>query len=301
MKDYATALGEDSFAIFLFHGVIKKQRHEVRNYTKKHIEADRFSSLLRDLCAVGAPVSLNDVVSANQKHERLPARSFAVTFDDGFENNYSVAAPILKDYGVPATFYITTGFIDSNGASWIDTIEAAVEHSEVVDLNTPFQRLSGAYATPHQKRELLDQIRTLVKSNPAVDPYEFAKDFVNKLESKSPPYDPDLDEKMNWEQVRELSQEALFTIGGHGHTHRILEYLDDEELRNEISTSFERLSLNLSTPIEHYSYPEGLTHCYSDRVVRFLRERGILCAPSAEPGVNKIGDDLFHLKRILVT
>jgi peptidoglycan/xylan/chitin deacetylase (PgdA/CDA1 family) len=206
----------------------------------------------------------------------------------------------LEDYGVPTTFYITTGFIDSNSPSWIDTIEAAVEQSAVVDLKVPFHRLNGSYETSQQKVELLDQIRALVKSNPSLDPYEFANDFVNKLELKSPRHDPDLDEKMNWDQVRELGRNSLFTIGGHGHTHRILEYLNDAELRGEISMSLERLSVNLCTPAQHYSYPEGLTNCFSDRVVRVLREHGVLCAPTAEPGINHIGDDLFRLKRIAV-
>jgi hypothetical protein len=58
--------------------------------------------------------------------------------------------------------------------------------------------------------------------------------------------------------------------------------------------------MNLDVAIEHYSYPEGLANCYSDRVIDLLRRQGIVCAPSAEHGVNRVGDDLFHLKRIMV-
>ena len=106
---------------------------------------------------------------------------------------------------------------------------------------------------------------------------------------------------MSWAQVRELSQNSLFTIGGHSHTHRILEYLDQTALKNEIALSLEILRKNLDTEIEHYSYPEGLEHCYSDRVIAALRDHGIICAPSAEHGLNHPGADLFRLKRIMVT
>lgn len=301
MTDYTALLGDESFAIFLFHGVIQKQRHEVRNYTAKHIEAQRFAGILRELCDQGTPISLPDFVAASMTHKQLPVRSFAVTFDDGFENNFSVAAPILAEYKVPATFYITTGFIESNTPSWIDSIEVAVEQSQVVDFTTPFHTLSGTYETSQQKVALLDQIRMLVKGNPGLDPYEFAADFSDKVGLKNPQYDRELDEKMNWNQVCDLSKNPLFTIGGHGHTHKILEYLGDAELRSEISLSIEKLRLNLHAPTHHYSYPEGLAHCYSDRVIQVLQEHGVLCAPTAENGINHPGDDLFRLKRIAVT
>ena len=55
----------------------------------------------------------------------FPKNSFALTFDDGFENNMSIAAPILTDYKVPATIYVTTNFIENNEMSWIDKIESA--------------------------------------------------------------------------------------------------------------------------------------------------------------------------------
>ncbi|MFH1452519.1 MAG: hypothetical protein ABIH00_00885 [Armatimonadota bacterium] len=50
----------------------------------------------------------------------------------------------------------------------------------------------------------------------------------------------------------------------------------------------------------HYSYPEGLDYCYSDEVINMLKEYGIKCSPTAIDGVNKVGDDLFHLKRVAV-
>ena len=62
----------------------------------------------------------------------------------------------------------------------------------------------------------------------------------------------------------------------------------------------EKLGQELDYPVKHYSYPEGLEDCYSDRVINVLKQHGIICAPSAIHGKNCIGDDLFHLKRIMV-
>ena len=57
----------------------------------------------------------------------MPRNAYAITFDDGFENNYSLAAPILDDFNLPATFYFSTDFIENNSMSWIDKIEYCVE------------------------------------------------------------------------------------------------------------------------------------------------------------------------------
>jgi hypothetical protein len=52
--------------------------------------------------------------------------------------------------------------------------------------------------------------------------------------------------------------------------------------------------------IVHYSYPEGLAHCYSDEVISCLQKHGITCSPTAIEGTNDVKTDLFNLKRITV-
>ena len=300
MSIYSQFIQDDRFVIFLLHGVITQQVHRVRNYTKKHLQRDRFVSILRDLCTHGTPVSMSDIVEATCGELVLPNKSFVLTFDDGFENNYSVVAPILEEFDVPATFYITTDFIESNRPSWIDMIEYAVETRRKFQLGLPSIGISGKYETEQEIFFLLDEIRRLVKNNTKLDPYEVANEVWTQLRVKDFVPDPELDQKMNWDQVRKLSQDKLFTIGGHSHTHQILEYLPQPELENEISVSMEKLEEQLDYLVKHYSYPEGLENCYSDRVINVLKQHGIVCAPSAIHGTNRVGDNLFHLKRIMV-
>src|SRR5262249_13059075 len=108
------------------------------------------------------------------------------------------------------------------------------------------------------------------------------------------------DAKLTWKQMRQLDEDPLFTVGGHGHTHRILEYLDDVELEDEIATSLAELTAHLGHPVEHYSYPEGLATCYSDRVIGRLRAHGIARPPPAERGLNPPGTDPSRLRRLSV-
>jgi peptidoglycan/xylan/chitin deacetylase (PgdA/CDA1 family) len=200
---------------------------------------------------------------------------------------------------LPCTFYVTTGFIESNGSSWIDKIEAVVETAATVRLDLPFPDLTGVFTTGQEKRHLLDRIRQIVKADRNLVADEFAAEVTRQI-GAAPANDQQLDKKMTWNQVRELGQNKLFTIGGHGQTHRILSYLDGQELDEEIEGSLSKLQTQLGAAIEHYSYPEGLNYCYSDRVINVLREQGVVCSPTAEGGINRVGDDLFRLKRIMV-
>jgi len=175
---YSDYLTNDGFAIFLMHGVISSStQYVVRNYTNKHINSSRFSEILDDLVTNGHPIAMSDIVSARSSFKGLPPRSFAITFDDGFCNNYSIAVPILKQYQVPAMFYVTSDFIEHNGWSWIDIIECVVEKAEVVILQNFIEGLNGRYRTKSEKIDLLNQIRRYVKGNIEIDPYHFAQQF----------------------------------------------------------------------------------------------------------------------------
>lgn len=300
MIDYSKHLCDDRFVIFLFHGVINNNDHEIRNYTRKHIEADYFSTVIDKLCASGVPVSMTDIIAAHQQKTKLPECAFAITFDDGFENNFSVAAPILRSYHVPATIYVTTGFIESDSTSWIDIIESAFERTDSQVCQLPGSDQIYEIFTKEQKIRLLDKIRQLVKNDCNIDPYSYASELCMILGVKGFQSDPSLDLKMNWNQIYQLHNDPLFAIGGHSHTHRILSYLSQRDMEKEIADSLLLLKTHLQSPIIHYSYPEGMSFCYSEDIINKLMKYGIVCCPSAECGDNSITDDLFHLKRIAV-
>ena len=132
MKDYASYLQDKKFPIFLFHGVIIKNNYKVRNYTRKHLLEEEFEDVIRNLRAKGNPVSMDEIVIANKENRSLPSNSYAITFDDGFANNFHNAAPILRRHQTPAMFYVTTDFVENNQGSWIDLIEYAVEKRQEI-------------------------------------------------------------------------------------------------------------------------------------------------------------------------
>lgn len=290
-------LCSNGLVIFLFHGVIESSPYKVRNYTRKHLEKDYFARVMTGLKNCGYPVSMDQVIEHHREKKQLPPRAFAVTFDDGFENVLTVAAPILADLDTPATFYITTDFVDRNIMSWTDRIEWAVEQAD--EHGTVF--LPWGKRALRDKRWFLDDVRSHVKTNRDWEPNEMASDIQRQLgflETWSSA-DP-LDRKLTWLQVKELASNPLFTIGGHSHTHPNLAFPTPKQSAHEIDISVMLLHREIGLSCRHYSYPEGLAHCYSGDVIEHLKQRGVVCCPTAEDGVNTHETDLFRLKRIMV-
>jgi peptidoglycan/xylan/chitin deacetylase (PgdA/CDA1 family) len=294
-------LRDDQLSIFLFHGVVESLKHEVRNYNRKHLTKDYFYNKIKELKGQGTPLSMDQVINCYQSGEEYPPRAFVVSFDDGFENNYSVAAPVLKDLNVPAIFYITTDFIENNSMSWIDRIELCIENTTVSKIHLPWHPGEVEMKDNAGKIVILEEIRRHVKSDPSIDVENLIENIFDQCRLASVKSSDDaLDLKMSWDQAKRLADDEDYIIGGHSHYHSILSFLSPVDLQNEIDLSLLLLEEKLAYKTVHYSYPEGLEHCYSQAVIQVLQHKGIVCCPSAVEGYNSLADDLFNLKRIMV-
>ena len=202
---YTRFLAEDSLAIFLFHGVIEANPCRIRNYTRKHLLLNEFVEIIKTLAANGTPVSMDDVIAYHDAGEAPPPRAFAVTFDDGFENNLTVAAPVLADFNLPATFYLTTDFIERNIMSWTDRIEWAFEEAGTVRVALSWDPEYRTARSDAEKRALLDDIRAHVKNDLSIDAQLLASDLQRQIGFPEVwSGDGPLDQKLTWDQAREL-------------------------------------------------------------------------------------------------
>lgn len=301
IMDQASKLSKNSISIFLFHGVIERFSHRICNHTRKHIEKDYFINSLKSLKKIGRPVSLDDIVSYYNDGCSLPPYSFAITFDDGFENNYSIAAPVLKELDIPATFYVSTDFIDNNHMSWIDRIEYCLENISGGTLVLPWNDETVSLRNDDDKLSFANHLREYVKPRKEINLESLVTDVFRQLNFEMIECNNDpVDLKMSWNQIKELKKDKNFIIGGHSHSHLNLAFLSDEDLEYEVKTSLELLEEKAGIKTIHYSYPEGLSYCYSENVINILKKYGIVCCPTAEYGLNDRSCDLFHLKRIPV-
>ncbi|MBM3632209.1 MAG: hypothetical protein FJX03_00660 [Alphaproteobacteria bacterium] len=302
-EKYLNLLSHNHLVIFLFHGVVKDNSFAVRNYNRKHLLDSEFDTLLKELKAKGNALSMDEVVHCMQEERSLPPKSFAITFDDGFENNYSIAAPILSDLRIPSSFYIATDFIDNNRMSWADQIDYCIENTSVEEIHVSLFDTLQCLSSKGDKINFLNKVRGVFKKDR--DIFKSRESYIHEIFSAcevdyTDSQDGSLDQKLSWSQVKLLSADSNFIIGGHTHTHPIMSFLSNQEIDFEIDVSLRKIENTLGKPTRHFSYPEGLEHCYNKDIIEKLKERGIICSPSAMDGINTMNDDLFNLKRVSV-
>ncbi|MBU1869066.1 MAG: polysaccharide deacetylase family protein [Candidatus Omnitrophica bacterium] len=98
---------KNKLMIIRYHSVGDFRRHEV------NVKASAFRKQMRFLNKYLKPISLESALHLLRGKLPIPTRAVVVTFDDGYKDNYINAYPVLKSQGIPATIFLTAGYIGS--------------------------------------------------------------------------------------------------------------------------------------------------------------------------------------------
>lgn len=293
---------QNSLSIFLFHGVIEKKNKGIRNYNLKHIEKKSFLKIIKFLKSKGECLSIDQVYEIIKNNRKFPKNSFAITFDDGFENNFKVAVPILKKYNLKSTFYFSSEFVDKNEMSWIDKVEYAFQKTNKKKFLLPWKKKLSNIKDDKEKILVLDNIRKVLKNknnNKLIE--QFVKNLFRNLNVKKiSSLNNNLDKKISWSNVKKLNKSNLFTIGGHSHKHISLTSIPFDQAKKQINISLKLFKKKAGIDLKHYSYPEGQRRDFNNNIIKYLKKKGIKTCPSAIHGYNNNRSNLFTLKRIFV-
>jgi peptidoglycan/xylan/chitin deacetylase (PgdA/CDA1 family) len=222
----------------------------------------------------------------------LPARAAAVTFDDGYADNFTVALPILRRADVPATFFIAAGYLDG-GRMWNDIVIDAVRKAEGAELDLRKFKLDRyPLNTLEDRRRSLDQILKKLKYLQPAERSSLVAELAASTKSASARH-----LMLSSEQVRALSAGGM-TIGAHTVNHPILSRIGESEARAEMRESKERLETITGAKVTLFAYPNGKPGTdYTDTHVRLAREVGFEAACSTGWGAAKTGCDVFQIPR----
>ncbi|MEP6610062.1 MAG: polysaccharide deacetylase family protein [Burkholderiaceae bacterium] len=222
----------------------------------------------------------------------LPARALAITFDDGYADNQQIAAPVLSRLGLPATFFIATGYLDG-GRMFNDSVIAAVRDCErdTLDLTELGLGIHSLQSVEHRRRaigSLLPRIKTL---EPV--PRAATAERICRLAQIDPPDDL----MMSSSQVAALARQG-FGIGAHTVNHPILARLEIDVARAEIRQGRERLEAIVGSPVRLFAYPNGRpTEDYTPATTELVKELGFTAALTTAQGVAGRSTDPFQLPR----
>jgi len=273
--------------IFIFHRV----RPEPDTLFPTEMDAARFDAYLRFARSWLTVLPLGEAVERLQD-ESLPPAATCITFDDGYADNLTVAAPLLKKYGLPATVFVATGYIDG-GRMWNDWIidgikESPLHRVDLRDLDLPDLDLG----TMELRRRAVETILPKVKYLPFPRRTTVCEEVARRCRSS-------LTQTlmMTREQVEALPASGV-TVGAHTHTHPILASEPLEYCRTDLARSKATLEDWLQRPVDTFAYPNGVPGTdYRQEHVELVRSLGFKCAVSTSVGYADRSADVFQLPR----
>jgi peptidoglycan/xylan/chitin deacetylase (PgdA/CDA1 family) len=277
-------------SVLIFHRVLA----DADPLFPEEVDADRFDTLCRWVRAQFNVLPLDQAV-ARLRSGSLPERALALTFDDGYADNFHVALPILLRHGLTATFFIATGFIDG-GRMWNDTVIEAVRRTSLTCCNLVDVPVCGSQSaaldTVANKRAVIAAVIGATKYRPAAERDAIAGRLAARLGAALPG-----DMMMTSDEVKGLRRAGM-QIGAHTVSHPILARLDVKAIRAEIIDSKRFLESLLGEPVTLFAYPNGKPgDDYDERSVRIVEESGFHAALSTAWGAARATTGLFELPR----
>ena len=256
-------------------------------------DVPRFEQLLRWVSGWFQVLPLDAAVK-HLARGTLPPRAAAITFDDGYADNATNALPALKRAGLPATFFVATGYLDG-GRMFNDTVIESVRACR-----KPWLDLEGiglgrfAMDSAESRRRAIDQLLPVIKY---LEPARREAVVDGVRQAAGEPLRGDL--MMRSDQVVALRRAGM-QIGAHTRTHPILARIGEQAAAEEISGSKRDLEALLDEPVSLFAYPNGKPGTdYGPSHAALVRAAGFDAAVSTAPGVGCAQSDRFQLPRFV--
>jgi peptidoglycan/xylan/chitin deacetylase (PgdA/CDA1 family) len=253
-----------------------------------------------------------DAFMAGLEDGSLPPRAVAITFDDGYRDNLTNAAPLFDEAGAPATVFLTASAIGREAPFWWDELARMILlQCEPIryDLAVETARVAGdipamppgeapdpawrAWEEPRTAREAT--YRELWQLLQRVQPAERAA-AMDDLRRMAPPVPADPEElPMTVEEVARLASPRI-SIGAHAMTHQPLTTLAHPDRRAEIEDGRAICIKLANQPVDGFAFPHG---DHDTDTVAMVREAGFAWACSTRAAnVDRTNYDRFDLPRV---
>jgi peptidoglycan/xylan/chitin deacetylase (PgdA/CDA1 family) len=220
-------------------------------------------------------ISLDALAGMLARGETPEQGSVVITFDDGYLDNYEIAAPILSRHGLPATVFIATGYIGRAENMWVDVLHAAFKGRSRQSL----ELLGGSFdlANPIQLDQAYSSASAALVQASRSERGELMASIRDQLQAEQ----PKLRSMMGWPEVRELRQRyPEITIGSHTREHFDLSSMPDDEVVEELGSAHQDIRRELGVDPIHFAFPYGRDNGHARA---WLKSNGYRTASLTEP------------------
>jgi peptidoglycan/xylan/chitin deacetylase (PgdA/CDA1 family) len=223
----------------------------------------------------------------------LPRRAVAITFDDGYRDTLTHAAPILARHGLPATVFLATGFIGTAEVPWLDRLAMALKTTRAQTFAAPWGG-TVSLAGPAARVRAMERALGWLKRRPDDEMRRSVDRVLDTLGVTDQRCFKNL--MLTWDDVHALAG-ASFAIGAHTVNHPILSRVTPQRAWTEILGSRSMIESACGRPPLAFAYPNGAPEDYTETVKQLVREAGFTCAVTTRFGVNTRRTSPFELRR----
>ncbi len=306
--------------LFFYFGLLSLIR---RFYPRKNLAVLRYHAVCLDSCNYATPtitvtpegfrnqirylskhypiLDLDEAVEMIQSGKTLPPNALAITFDDGYADNYG-AYKILKDYGATATFFITTNCIDDREIFWVAEVQYLILMTKHPSLQLLIQGKEEAFSleTSEARKAVVSKLTRIIKSYTIPERESLRTALRSALDDVHPLFDGKR-LMLSHEEMEEMIAGRM-KMGGHTLTHCNLPSAGIEAARHEIAQCRRDLESRFYTKVTTFAYPNGGANAYfNDEIKALVNAGGYLSAWTSKHGYVDAETDWWQCPRLAVT
>ncbi len=277
------------FHILMYHHVTDREEPYLPHVTRKV-----FSRQMRLVRSHYRVLEIDRLVEMVKTGAPIPERALALTFDDEYEDVYRNAFPILREYQLPVTVFISTGFVDTDRVPWTDELGFLFQETEKTGLELEREegRETFSWTDETSRRAAFDRLKALLKTVREEEREKLCQKIRRRLAvSKKNP-----SRILNRSQIREMAKAGI-DFGAHTVHHPILTKIPPRLAREEIERSKKDLEQILGREVTGFCYPNGQAGDFDEVIKGMVRHVGYEYACSTIDGVNDGTADPYALQR----
>jgi peptidoglycan/xylan/chitin deacetylase (PgdA/CDA1 family) len=249
---------------------------------------------LRVLRRVANVVPLSTALADLSAGRPLPPRAVAITFDDGYRDNLTLAAPLLRELRLPATCFLVPGLLGRTTRAWWEELASAVANARTQEIF--WKRRTYHLRTPAERAAV---IRALSEGLKAQDraARESALAELTRLLDPTRAYSVD-EHFMDWDEALRLR--THMEIGSHSLHHAILSQESVEQQMTDLTSARTQLQDRLAVDAPVLAYPNGTAADYTSDTVRAARHAAHTHAVTTRRGLNGAATPPFEIRRTVM-
>ena len=279
--------------ILMYHRILPLEKaKELNEEAGMFVTPETFNNHMSWLKEIMQPITLSDWVEHTQQNSLRAGNYFAITFDDGWQDNYEYGFPILKQHQLPATIFLVSSMMGTEKLFWPNRLASLVE--KIADFNISTESLNAL----RNKLDITASTDFSDISNIIASAKQLSDAELNTLMDN---IEKELDlnqsprQLLDWNEIQEMLDSKLIDLGAHTKHHiRLLESVPNAIIDDEVLGSKLEIEKKTDQSIQLFCYPNGDYSHYSANQV----QNNFLAAVTTQKGINNTQEQLHKLKRV---